>query len=267
MHDYTNDFAVSGGLATSNGTPATPRGLGAPVVAAVQPVVQPVINAAVRVDQFGGQLNAAVWGQGWVAPDTTSLLGVARDTTYGLGTGLKADVNGLSQAGASAISLGYWETQGPLSVTDYDRAMGYNTAVQFSRAGGTILIGVATGQAAGALSQGGTYAQLGSYGIRAWNTAADVTQVGRGIGDASVNGFTWQNSLQIVGGTFGAVGGFSDLAKAAGPRPALDAVEPDVVAPAETQETVTGFRAVSPYRGRSDFGYRTIWSGTFWFRK
>ena len=56
-----------------------------PVVDAVQPVVQPVINAAVRVDQFGGQLNAAAWGQGWVAPETTSLVGVMGGSLYASG--------------------------------------------------------------------------------------------------------------------------------------------------------------------------------------
>ena len=82
-----------------------------------------------------------------------------------------------------------------------------------SRAGGTILIGVATGQRLGV---GRNVCPVRELRYPRVDTAADVTQVGRGIGDASVNGFTWQNSLQIVGGTFGAVGGFSDLAKAGG---------------------------------------------------
>ena len=45
-----------------------------------------VWDGIVRADQFAGQLNAVVWTQTWVSPETTSGVGVARDFGYEAGS-------------------------------------------------------------------------------------------------------------------------------------------------------------------------------------
>ena len=162
---------------------------------------QKPIQASIKARNLRGPVG------GWESEGMAMLQGGVR----GLGTGGKAVVNGLAQAGASTISLGYWQVDGPLAVTDWDRAMGYDTSAFLARASGEILIGAASGGMASGLSKAGIYGRYTSYAVRGFDAAGNVTEFGRGIGNASVNGLTLQNSLQMAGAGLGTLGDFADL--------------------------------------------------------
>jgi len=91
-------------------------------------------------------------------------------------------------------------------VTQRDRDNGYEYAVLATRVGSEVLIGVATGGAAAALSKGSKGAQIAGAGIVAYDTLGNSINVGRGMGDMIENGVTWGNSAQTLGGAFGAGG-------------------------------------------------------------
>jgi RHS repeat-associated protein len=128
-NNNVDTFDVGGGTYNTKGT-QTAEQFFAPVVDAVQPVVQPVIDAAVRVDQFGGQLNALAWGQGWVDPQYASGAVVLGNSLYASGRagvrGVIATGNGVVQIGCMGADLtnatvecvsGYQLYQGDLSQT------------------------------------------------------------------------------------------------------------------------------------------------------
>jgi hypothetical protein len=118
----------------------------------------------------------------------------------------------------STGTLGFYEHDGFWAVSDYDRAMGYDTAVMFSRGGAEIGLGVATGGAAKWMATGGKALQYGSYAVRGFDAAGNVTSVGRGGVDMYNNGVTLQNALQVGAGTLATVGDFADLLPARGVR-------------------------------------------------
>lgn len=90
--------------------------------------------------------------------------------------------------------------------------MGYDIAVGAARISGDISAGLITGGAASGLSKAGIYGRYASYAVRGFDAAGNATEFGRGIGNASVNGLTWQNSLQMAGAGLGTVADFADLA-------------------------------------------------------
>ena len=64
-------------------------------------------SAGIRTDQFLGQLNTVVWTGTWVAPDTTSGLGAAWDTTKGVGRGAVNTGVGLKNLGKEVALQAY----------------------------------------------------------------------------------------------------------------------------------------------------------------
>jgi len=51
-------------------------------------------------------------------------------------------------------------------------------------------------------------AKYASYGVRTWDAAQNVANVGRNVADMHENGVTWSNSLQAAGSALGIVGDF-----------------------------------------------------------
>jgi hypothetical protein len=134
---YTGQFDMSSGLNSSNRSWVTSQQVFAPIAEAaqpvvdvVQPVLQPVIDAAVRVDQFGGQVNSLLWTGDWVDAQQTSGVGVLGSSLYASGRagvrGVIATGNGVEQLGCMATDLtnatvecvsGYQLYRGDLSQT------------------------------------------------------------------------------------------------------------------------------------------------------
>jgi hypothetical protein len=124
--------------------------------------------------------------------------------TAGLGTGSKAVVNGTATAIKNAATLGLSTSQLELiGVTKEDRDRGYDTAVAISTASGQVLVAVGTSGLTSVLSKGGTVARVGSGALIAFDASGNAVGVVQGVYDASENGLTISNGVQIAGGALG----------------------------------------------------------------
>ncbi|MBX9790671.1 MAG: RHS repeat-associated core domain-containing protein [Pirellulales bacterium] len=140
----------------------------------------------------------------------------AKEVAQGFKTGTKAVVNGVAIAGVKTVTLCQCgDGLELIGVTDEDRALGYDTAVQFSTASGEILIGVVSGGTAAALKNGGTLAKTASGAIDILDAAGNVVGVVKGVQDASSNGFNLSNGAQIAGSALGLAGNATPLRKGA----------------------------------------------------
>ena len=129
---------------------------------------------------------------------------VASAAAAGLGTGVKAVVNGSATAVKNVATLGLSTSQLELiGVTKEDRARGYDTAVAIATASGEVLIAVGTGGIASALSKGGTVARAASGTLIAYDAAGNAVGVIQGTYDATQNGVTIGNGAQVAGGLLG----------------------------------------------------------------
>ncbi|MCL2624810.1 MAG: hypothetical protein FWD31_14195, partial [Planctomycetaceae bacterium] len=126
-------------------------------------------------------------------------MGILGSFVAGLGTGLKANVNGAAGAAASMATLGFVDQMEVWGVTDWDRSVGYDTAVGFAQAGYTILGGVATG---GLACGGGKIAQA----AKIYDLAGNIVGVGRGSADIYEDGLNFQNGVQVLGSSLGIAG-------------------------------------------------------------
>ena len=132
----------------------------------------------------------------------------------GAGTGLKAVTNASVDTVVSTATLGSVDNVELWTVTEEDRSYGYNAAYGCARGGTEVLTGVATGSIATKLAGAGTKAaQYSSYGVRAWDSAQNVANIGRGGADMYENGVTWSNTLQTAGSALGIAGDFAGAAK------------------------------------------------------
>jgi hypothetical protein len=118
------------------------------------------------------------------------------------------------------VTLGQVEAGDVVEVTEADRQIGCDTAVGFSEAGFSVAIGVATGGAASALSNGGKAAQAASYGVRAMDAAQNALDVVQGTAGAiediqETGGISLENGLKLAGGALGTVGDLAGLRKGA----------------------------------------------------
>ena len=103
----------------------------------------------------------------------------------GLGTGVKANVNGFATAVKDAATLGLNPGQLELiGVTKEDRDRGYDTAAAISTASGQILLAVGTGAISSALSKGGTIARTANKALVVYDTAGNAVGVVQGVYDA-----------------------------------------------------------------------------------
>lgn len=122
----------------------------------------------------------------------------------GLKTGGKAVVNGSATAIKNVATLGLSSSQLELiGVTEEDRAGGYDAAFTIATASGQVLIAVGTSGVATALSKGGTVARTASGALLAFDAAGNAVGVVQGAYDASQNGVSLENGLQIAGGALG----------------------------------------------------------------
>lgn len=143
----------------------------------------------------------------------TSGIEVLQAEAKGLKVGAKAVTNSALNTAVSTVTLGQVDGKDYIPVTDEDRAMGYNASAAISRVGEEILVGVAAGGAATALSKGGKIAKLGGYALRALDVTQNSINIGTGAADAAENGLDWQNGAQIVGGTLGNLGALNGIGK------------------------------------------------------
>ena len=197
------------------------------------------------------------WGK-WVAiPDLSIGIAIgtshdpveaAKEVARGFKTGTKAVVNGVAIAAVKTVTLG---TCGDglelIGVTDKDRELGYDTAVQFSTASGEILIGVASGNAAAILKNGGILARAASGGLNILDAAGNVVGVVKGVYDASTNGINLSNGLQIAGSLLGLAGNAKGLANGVDAPSAPKPKKPNS-APDATSSTACGPKGARQWR-------------------
>ena len=143
-----------------------------------------------------------------LATEIQSAARLAADVTAaaaaGLGTGVKANVNGFATAVKDAATLGLNPGQLELiGVTKEDRDRGYDTAAAISTASGQILLAVGTGAISSALSKGGTIARTANKALVVYDTAGNAVGVVQGVYDASQNKLSIANGAQIAGGLLG----------------------------------------------------------------
>ena len=147
---------------------------------------------------------------------------VARAAAAGLGTGGKAVLNGAATAVKGVATLGLSTSQLELiGVTKEDRDRGYDTAVSIATGSGQILIAVGTGGITSALSKGGSIAQAANGALIAYDAAGNAVGVVQGVYDASKNGVSIHNGVQIAGGLLGLQAnakGMTDLGRAVAAR-------------------------------------------------
>ncbi len=130
---------------------------------------------------------------------------LGRDTQFesvgaAFGSGLKTGGKAVTNASISAVTLGIVENA--ITVTQQDIDNGFNTSRLIAGVSTELLVGLGTG----GLSRTGSL--LGKTAL-AFDTASNAVSVGRGVLDASLNGLTLGNTLQIAGGTAGLGGNFA----------------------------------------------------------
>ena len=129
---------------------------------------------------------------------------VARAAASGLVTGGKAVVNGFATSVKDVATLGLSPGQlDLLGVTEEDRERGYDTAVSISTGSGQVLIAVGTGGITGALSTGGSIARTAGGALVAYDAAGNAVGMVQGVYDASQNGVTIANGVQVGAGALG----------------------------------------------------------------
>jgi RHS repeat-associated protein len=189
------------GLASTSYTPYSP-----PATPVFQQALSPTGQAVRNYIEAQRQASAVAAIEARAATQERSVWWAgAGGAVRGLGTGAKSAVNGASSTVVSAATLGFKSYDGPLSVTQYDRDIGYDTANFLHRAAGEIVLGVATGYAS-TLSKAGTATRFASKTALAYDTTGNVLSVGRGSIDAVQNGPSAGNVAQIFLGGLG-VGG------------------------------------------------------------
>jgi hypothetical protein len=160
---------------------------------------------AVASNQVAGKVGGLALGVN-TPIDTASGVDLAVAGGRGTVTGGKAVVNAGAGTAVSTLTLGTKNYAGPLTVTAYDRAIGYNASYGFARVGTEIGAGLGTG----ALSQFGRIGRVAT----AWDTAGNAVGLGQGVGNAyQQGGLTWQNSVQIVGNAAGLSGNLAGAAR------------------------------------------------------
>ena len=151
---------------------------------------------------YESALSSAYFGTEWVAygyNGRTNHESVAAAAGYGTLTGGKSLINAAASQGAQFVSLGFWDYQGPLAVTQWDMQHGYGAASIIHNASLGVLVGIGTGG----------LGKLGSVGraVQAWDAAGNVASVGRGaISVYNEGGLTLKNSMQLAGGLGGLAG-------------------------------------------------------------
>ena len=116
----------------------------------------------------------------------------------GFKTGAKANVNGLSSAVVSTVTIGIVEKVEPWAVTDLDRAYGYDAAFAIANASGNILVTAGT-CGAGMWAQGaGRTGQVVNYGIRGMDFGSNVVGGGKNIYDIAENGPNFANVTGVI---------------------------------------------------------------------
>lgn len=158
-------------------------------------------------DQVAGWVGGRALGVN--APiETASGFDLAVAAGGGTATGGKAVINAGAGTAVSTLTLGTVDYAGPLSVTDYDRSIGYNASYGFARVGTEIGAGLLTGAA-------GNAGRIGRA-VAVWDTAGNAVGLGQGLSDAYLQGgLTWQNGVQIAGNAAGLAGNLTGATRAA----------------------------------------------------
>jgi hypothetical protein len=120
----------------------------------------------------------------------------------GLGTGAKSLVNSAASTVVNFATLGFKSYDGPLGVSEYDRAVGYDAASFLHRASGEIATSLLTAGAS-QLSRAGTATRIVSKTALAYDVTGNVVTAGRGGVNAYQEGLGVGNTVQIVGGGLG----------------------------------------------------------------
>jgi len=125
----------------------------------------------------------------------------------GLVTGAKANVNGLSSAVVSTVTIGYWDKVEPWAVNDLDRAYGYDTAFAFANASGNIAVGLASGGAGCWASRGSSMLRKGvGYSVKYMDIGGNVVGGGKSAIDIYNEGPNISNVAGLGGSALGIAG-------------------------------------------------------------
>ena len=125
----------------------------------------------------------------------------------GLVTGAKANVNGLSSAVVSTVTIGIVDKVEPWPVNELDRAYGYDAAFAIANASGNILVGVASGGTSCLMAKSGSAAVKGvGYGIRGMDAGGNLVGAAKNSYDIYENGPSISNVVGIAGNGLGLAG-------------------------------------------------------------
>jgi hypothetical protein len=116
----------------------------------------------------------------------------------GLGTGLKANVNGLSSAVVSTVTIGYWDKVEPWAVTDLDRSYGYDVAFGIANASGNLLVTAGTCGASKWAQGAGATGRAVTTGLRVMDFGSNVVGGGRNIYDIAEEGPNFCNVTGLI---------------------------------------------------------------------
>jgi hypothetical protein len=127
----------------------------------------------------------------------------------GAKTGLKANVNAISDTVVSTVTLGQLETRPLWAVTDEDISNRYNASYMFARVGWETLAGVGTAGLAN-VKRGATALRVAGKVARLYDAAGNAMNVVGGVSDVLDQGITWQNSTEILSGAIGLRANFAE---------------------------------------------------------
>jgi RHS repeat-associated protein len=163
--------------------------------------------AAKKADQALGVAGTFALTGSVVGMDSASGLGLLGAAKGGAVTGFKAVTNGAATAAVNTATLGLNSRPVELfSVTDADRANGYDLSAGIAQFSTEFLIGVGTGGAASALAKGGRAARVAGGSLVLFDAAGNAVGAARGGADWVQNGPTLANTVQIAGGVLGLAG-------------------------------------------------------------
>jgi len=159
-----------------------------------------------------GQCNTLIFTGVWVEGECTSGGEVFTNVHRGGITGQKAVVNGVGSACISLVTLGTCsDNYEIIAVNDWDRSVGYDTAVICTRVGGEVLVAVSPAQAA-KLAQLGHLGKANQVVINGGRALTYVDLAASGVGaslatsDILENDFTCGNMTQLGFSLVGAAG-------------------------------------------------------------
>jgi hypothetical protein len=151
------------------------------------PIEQPPMLPPSQSGYTSGPIDPSLW-------NTVKAMTV--EGTWGLGTGTKANVNGLAQATVSTLTLGFHEIGDVWEMNEFDLAVGGATATSFARGGYSIGFGAVGGHLGCVAGKVGQVA-------RVYDLAGSVVEVGRGGIDMYNNGASPANVAQVIGNSLG----------------------------------------------------------------